>query len=220
MTDAQRQEKGWQISTARGEQLARHLIVATGIRSEPRLPQFEGQEEYRGRVIPSVEYQRPEPYIGRQQQVVGVGNSGAEIATTSAADSEVIAFRGRGYAALEFLRAGPGVSCGKLGSAGYSFGNGVILGNQLVEGPQLKVHNMRGNAGPKPRTQALSTVYLAGMSSAFKHFHGISPGAVGRIREAANDARTPAEVLNGNSMELTEQTAENKCPVGAAISYD
>ena len=31
--------------------------------------------------------------------------------------------------------------------------------------------------------------------------------------------RTPAEVFNGDAVELTEQTAENKCPAGAMISY-
>ena len=77
----QRQDDGWQISTAMGGLRARHLIVATGIMSEPRSPQFEGQEEYRGRVIHSADYRRPEPYIGKQVLVVGVGNSGAEIAT-------------------------------------------------------------------------------------------------------------------------------------------
>ena len=77
----QRQADGWQVSTAMGELRARHLIVATGIMSEPRLPQFEGQEEYGGRVRHSAEYWRPEPYIGKQVLVVGVGNSGAEIAT-------------------------------------------------------------------------------------------------------------------------------------------
>jgi len=80
VTDVQRRENGWQISTSMGGLGARHLIVATGIMSEPRLPQFEGQEEYRGRVIHSAEYRRPEPYIGKQVLVVGVGNSGAEIA--------------------------------------------------------------------------------------------------------------------------------------------
>ena len=81
VTGVQRQTDGWQISTAGGELGGRHLIVATGIMSEPRLPQFEGQEEYQGRVIHSAEYRRPETYIGKQVLVVGVGNSGAEIAT-------------------------------------------------------------------------------------------------------------------------------------------
>ncbi len=81
VTDVQRQDDGWRISTAMGDLRARHLIVATGIMSEPRWPEFEGREEYRGRVIHSAEYRRPEPYIGKQVLVVGVGNSGAEIAT-------------------------------------------------------------------------------------------------------------------------------------------
>ena len=73
VTDVQRLDDGWQTSTAMGDLRARHLIVATGIMSEPRWPEFEGREEYRGRVIHSAEYRRPEPYIGKQVLVVGVG---------------------------------------------------------------------------------------------------------------------------------------------------
>ena len=81
VTDVRRQDEGWQLSTATGELRAQHLIIATGIMSEPRVPQFKGRGEYGGRVIHIAEYRRPEPYIGKQVLVVGVGNSGAEIAT-------------------------------------------------------------------------------------------------------------------------------------------
>ena len=81
VTAVRRQDDGWQLSTATGELRAKHLVVATGIIPEPRVPQFKGREEYGGRVIHSAEYRRPEPYLGKRVLIVGLGNSGAEIAT-------------------------------------------------------------------------------------------------------------------------------------------
>ena len=57
------------------------LVVATGIVAKPRIPRFPSQERFGGRIVHSVTYKRPEPYAGRRVLVVGVGNSGAEIAS-------------------------------------------------------------------------------------------------------------------------------------------
>ena len=56
----------------------------------------------------------------------GVGNSQGEHSRGELEHQEALA-------ALEFLKAWPGVDSGKLGLAGYSFGNGVILGNAALQ---------------------------------------------------------------------------------------
>ena len=81
VTAVRKQDDGWQLSTATGELGAQHLVVATGIMPQPNVPQFNGQEKYGGNLIHTAAYRRPEPYVGKQVLVVGVGNSGAEIAT-------------------------------------------------------------------------------------------------------------------------------------------
>jgi cation diffusion facilitator CzcD-associated flavoprotein CzcO len=58
---------------------ARALVVATGILSNPVVPEIEGRERFRGTVTHSVAYLRPRPFEGRRVLVVGVGNSGGEI---------------------------------------------------------------------------------------------------------------------------------------------
>ena len=78
---ATRENGRWCIDTTGGEMRARAIVVATGIVSSPRTPTFAGREQFRGRVMHSVEYRRPEPFAGRRVLVVGVGNSGAEIAS-------------------------------------------------------------------------------------------------------------------------------------------
>lgn len=56
----------------------------------------------------------------------GVGNSQGEHGKGDLEHQEALA-------ALEFLKAWPGVDSEKLGLAGYSFGNGVILGNAALQ---------------------------------------------------------------------------------------
>lgn len=82
-TDVSRitREDSWRVHTSKGELRARALVVATGIMSNPVRPDFAGLPEYRGKLLHSVEYRRPEPFTGQRVLVIGVGNSGAEIAS-------------------------------------------------------------------------------------------------------------------------------------------
>jgi cation diffusion facilitator CzcD-associated flavoprotein CzcO len=72
----------WTVHTKRGPLAAEVVLVATGIVANPKVPRFPGQERFLergGRIVHSVVYRRPDPYVGRRVLVVGVGNSGAEI---------------------------------------------------------------------------------------------------------------------------------------------
>src|SRR3989441_5984550 len=71
----------WTVSTSRGVLAARVVVVATGIVANPKTPHFPGQDRFAGRIAHSVAYRRPDGYAGRRVMVVGVGNSGAEIAS-------------------------------------------------------------------------------------------------------------------------------------------
>ena len=72
----------WVIRTAGGERLpARSVVVATGHAHTPYVPDWPGFESYSGQVRHAREYRNPAPFAGLDVLVVGVGNSGAEIAT-------------------------------------------------------------------------------------------------------------------------------------------
>ena len=80
----------WRLRTSGGELDGDALVIATGIVANPWVPHFPGQERFGGRVAHSVEYRRPDGYVGRRVLVVGVGNSGAEIGSEIArADGKV-----------------------------------------------------------------------------------------------------------------------------------
>jgi cation diffusion facilitator CzcD-associated flavoprotein CzcO len=55
--------------------------MATGQFSVPRMPSWPGRETFRGKLIHSGEYRNGRGWAGKRALVIGVGNSGAEIAT-------------------------------------------------------------------------------------------------------------------------------------------
>ena len=81
VTRITRSDGAWALSTSLGQYAADTIVVATGIVANPKRPQFPGEEQFAGRIAHSVTYRRPDPYRGRRVLVVGVGNSGAEIAS-------------------------------------------------------------------------------------------------------------------------------------------
>lgn len=79
VSDLERTADGWTARTPQGPVSSRAVVVATGIVANPVRPRFPGQERFRGRLLHSAEYRRPEPFRGQRVLVVGVGNSGGEI---------------------------------------------------------------------------------------------------------------------------------------------
>jgi len=71
---------GWMTTTTAGVYHSRQVVVATGYNAVPYLPQWRGQERFRGRILHSSEYRSGESFRGQSVLVVGLGNSGAEIA--------------------------------------------------------------------------------------------------------------------------------------------
>lgn len=72
---------GWLLHATGGRQLTgRAVVVATGYNHTPRLPDWPGQDTYTGELLHAGEYRNAAPYAGKDVLVVGVGNTGAEIA--------------------------------------------------------------------------------------------------------------------------------------------
>ncbi|HLW24831.1 MAG TPA: NAD(P)/FAD-dependent oxidoreductase [Steroidobacteraceae bacterium] len=71
----------WMTSTLKGNSYrSRHVIIATGHNAVPHLPSWPGQDGFRGRIMHSSAYRNGEPFRGQRVLVVGLGNSGGEIA--------------------------------------------------------------------------------------------------------------------------------------------
>jgi cation diffusion facilitator CzcD-associated flavoprotein CzcO len=70
---------GWKLETNLGDIDASIVVFATGIMANPVVPEIPCREMFRGRVLHSIEYRQPAPFVGHSVLVVGVGNSGGEI---------------------------------------------------------------------------------------------------------------------------------------------
>lgn len=71
----------WLLHASGGRELTgAAVVVATGHNHTPRLPEWPGADGYEGELLHASAYRNPGPYEGRDVLVVGVGNTGAEIA--------------------------------------------------------------------------------------------------------------------------------------------
>jgi thioredoxin reductase len=71
---------GWLVETGATAYSARAVVIATGRYNEPFTPQWPGSSEYRGQLLHSVDYRSGRAFAGKRVLVVGLGNTGAEIA--------------------------------------------------------------------------------------------------------------------------------------------
>ncbi|MGW8635917.1 flavin-containing monooxygenase [Streptomyces sp. NPDC055793] len=72
---------GWLLHASGGRELTGSaVVVATGFNHTPRVPDWPGRDTYTGEFRHAAEYRDAAPYAGRDVLVVGVGNTGAEIA--------------------------------------------------------------------------------------------------------------------------------------------
>ncbi len=96
--EAVRQEAdgSWTVETSAGTERASAVICCSGVNWDPRMPEVPG--EFTGQVIHSRDYRDATGFAGRRVLIVGLGNSGADIACDAAttADAAFISAR-RGY---------------------------------------------------------------------------------------------------------------------------
>lgn len=73
-------EEGWLVETEKDRLVAQNVVFATGYNRIPIMPRYEGNASYDGRVIHSQDYKHARDFKGQKVLVVGMGNTGAEIA--------------------------------------------------------------------------------------------------------------------------------------------
>lgn len=69
----------FRIATDKGEYLCKSIISATGTASNPFVPSYPQQDQFKGLQIHSSAYRSPADFEGQKVLIVGGGNSGAQI---------------------------------------------------------------------------------------------------------------------------------------------
>jgi indole-3-pyruvate monooxygenase len=76
-----RDADGWCSKTAAAAAIrSRYLIIASGNNAAAVLPRLPGMETFIGRSLHSINYVDAKPFVGARVLVIGMGNTGAEIA--------------------------------------------------------------------------------------------------------------------------------------------
>jgi len=104
---------GWDVRVRRRDTGAEHIeryscvLVASGHHWDPRYPRpaVPGAAEFRGLQIHSHEYREPQPFAGQSVLVVGIGNSGSDIAAECSlvAGRTLVAVRGGAHIVPRYL---------------------------------------------------------------------------------------------------------------------
>jgi len=72
----------WRVETNRGPLHARHVVLASGFRAEPRDPDWVGQEKFGGRLLRPGDVRAEDEGEGRRVLVVGLGNTATDMLET------------------------------------------------------------------------------------------------------------------------------------------
>ena len=70
----------WVVEGSSASVRAPYVVIASGYNSEPTKPPIAGIEKFKGKALHSVDYVSARPFAGQAVLIVGMGNTGAEIA--------------------------------------------------------------------------------------------------------------------------------------------
>lgn len=70
----------WSVESTSSSVRAPYVVVASGYNAEPVSPPVPKLEKFRGKVVHSADYVNAKPFAGQSVLVIGMGNTGAEIA--------------------------------------------------------------------------------------------------------------------------------------------
>jgi cation diffusion facilitator CzcD-associated flavoprotein CzcO len=80
VVSVRREGDEWVTRTGSATFRSRNVVFATGYTRQPNRPSWPGMESYAGALMHSSEYRTAKPWAGKRVLVVGIGNSGGEIA--------------------------------------------------------------------------------------------------------------------------------------------
>lgn len=111
---------------------ADNVVLASGINRNKYIPRFENQDNFKGTIVHSREYKNPKPYKDQSVLVIGMGNTGAELALDlhEGGAKSSIAVRGEISLVPRDVNGRPVQTTSKL-LAKFPFGMGDWIGAQI-----------------------------------------------------------------------------------------
>jgi cation diffusion facilitator CzcD-associated flavoprotein CzcO len=203
----------WVARTSGGDLSAPEVIVATGYENEPVLGNWPGRDGFRGRLLHSAEYRRPEPFEGERVLVVGPGSSGMEIADELANHGAAQVWLAVRTPPNILLRQGPGGIPGDLlGVAMMHMPTRVAdafarLGRRAIG--DLSAHGL-----PLPDEGVMSRLRRLGVAPAI-----VDAGVIDTIRARRIEIVPAVEAFHSAGVRLRDGTALEPDAVICATGY-
>ncbi|MEQ1746790.1 MAG: NAD(P)/FAD-dependent oxidoreductase [Saprospiraceae bacterium] len=80
VTSVRRDTGRWVVNTPTDTFTADNVVVCSGYNRVPYFPTWPGQEKFGGTILHSSDYRNAEPFRGKRVLLIGIGNTGAELA--------------------------------------------------------------------------------------------------------------------------------------------
>ncbi len=202
----------WSLRSSQGVMTSSHVIVAAGVNRIPTSPEWKGKSSFKGTIMHSRYYKNPSPFIGKKVLVVGMGNTGAEVALDlSEADIEThIAVRSPISVVPRDLNGRP-VQITSKQLAKLPFGIGDWLGNQIrkIYFGNLEKYGLRASPMP-PAVQLRET----GKTPV------IDIGTIDAIKRGKITVRPDVQMLSENTVRFSDGTEDDFDMILLATGYD
>lgn len=200
----------FEVETSAGTRLAAVVVIATGHYAEPYVPIWEGLDGFAGVFLHSSSYSTGESYVGRSALVIGLGNSGAEIAAD-------LAEHGAASVSVAVRSTPPIVTRELLGVVPVQY-LGIVL-------TPLRIPRLVDRAGAVLRRIAVGDLSRYGLGeAAWGPFTARRPALIdtGFLRELARgrvDVRPEVERFDGGDVVFVDGSRDRFAVVVAATGF-
>ena len=172
-----REGRGWRVDATSDPLRAKHVVIASGYNAEPLRPGFAGIDTFMGKTLHSADYRNARPFAGQSVLVIGMGNTGAEIALDLAENGArpTISVRGGVHIVPRELFGVPIQMVGMAASLGPQRFNDVLFPIIL----DLMLGRLEKYGLKRPRQGLLEQIAIA------SRIPVIDVGTIGKIRDGA-----------------------------------
>lgn len=208
----QEKEKEWQISCTNGQTYSSHsIIICTGFNRIPNIPSWAGKASYTGSIMHSKDYKNAKQLSGNSVLVIGMGNSGAEIALDLSLSNKEVDLSVRGPVNIvprDFLGNPTQKTAKKLAILPTFIGDRIGRVVQFLSMGNLRKYGLRP-----------SKLFPAQQLREYGKTPVIDLGTIGQIKKGVIQVRTGIEKFDEENVYFKDSSSKSYDHVIMATGY-
>ncbi len=191
----------WSVECANGKKyIAKNVIIACGLNRVPKIPTWKGLDLFKGEIVHASNYKNAKPFMGKKVLVVGMGNTGAELALDLAEHKIDVSISVRSEIAIvprDFLGRSVQLTANKLSKLPHLIGDWIgSLSGKLAFG-NLKKYGL-----------PISNIPPAKMRRVYGKTPTIDIGTIAKIKSGEIKVRKGIAEFNNNYVVFTNGISE------------